>query len=60
MEGGLTIRDLGLPSVAAHAAKFAALKQFIRKGPDARVLRPAIAKVFSFDDRRRALLPRSW
>jgi hypothetical protein len=43
---GLTIRGFGLPSVAADAAKLAALKQFIGKGLAAGALMPTIAKVF--------------
>jgi hypothetical protein len=46
----LTIRGFGLPSVAADAAKLAALKQFIGKGLAAAALMPTIAKVFSFDE----------
>jgi len=43
---GLTIRGFGLPSVAADAAKLAALKQFNGKGLAAGALMPTIAKVF--------------
>jgi NADPH:quinone reductase-like Zn-dependent oxidoreductase len=44
----LTIRGFGLP--LADDAKLAALKEFIGEGLAAGALRPAIAKVFPFEE----------
>jgi NADPH:quinone reductase-like Zn-dependent oxidoreductase len=46
----LTIRGFGLPSVVADAGKFTAMKHFISEGLAAGVLKPTIAKIFSFDE----------
>ena len=46
----LTIRGFGLPSVTRDDANLAALRTFVTDGLAAGTLRPAIAKVFSFDE----------
>jgi NADPH:quinone reductase-like Zn-dependent oxidoreductase len=47
---GLTVRGFSLPSTIADAVKFAAMKQFVGDGLAAGDFRPAIARIFPFDE----------
>jgi NADPH:quinone reductase-like Zn-dependent oxidoreductase len=46
----LTIRGFGLPATVARDEKLAALRQFIGEGLASGALRPAIDKIFPFDE----------